>query len=690
MVFGIALVFSPPSALASALNLPWTHLHGLELVLLVWGTWHGLMQTYGFMRIYDVRLGVNDRWTARLDHWLCLSVFIAGVVFSDARAFGVAEAMWQSGLPLFGPEWLTWARYIVGLVGLAVLAAYLANQVRLHRQGVARSWVKLLLIGTTGWFYWYTGRLSTNVLIGLAMFEIYHAVQYYAIVWIYNRRLFQRAGNRFGPLGFLFQDRWTMLGIYLAAIAAYSSIRWFSVDANAYVFRGGSQDAHQWLVAFFVTSSFLHFYFDGFIWKVSEKKTQENLVDEISHTSIAERYVPAFLHAGKWGVLLTIIGGLLYSEHFLVAHYGDREPARLKALTELTPGLPEAQSLLCRDALQRGDARAAIEHGRRAAELRPRSHAMLADLSLAYYQARRYTESRQTIEQAIEMAPDQWDYQADYGMVLAKLGENEKAAAALQRAVELAPDLEHPREQLADFYLQANREEEAAAEFAEIAKRFPKSLTGELGQVLLLSQQGEHQKAIELASFLALDNANNWRVQLALGLAYINSGEGELAVRPLTRALRLRPQSPEVNYQLGLAHLHQDQPAKAIGPLRRATQLEPDDFRAHLQLANTYYLLQKYDQALDAFARCQELDPQHPQLCANFGGLLAQLGRVSTAEKVYRAGLAKHPDSGQLSFNLGVLLWQQGRTEEARERILKAEQLGVELPVDVRAALSAD
>jgi hypothetical protein len=196
LIFGMALLFSPPSSIASALGLPWTHLHGLELILLVWGTWHGLMQTYGFMRIYDVRLGVNDRWTARLDHWVCLSVFVAGVVFSDARVFGVANAMWQSGLPFFGPRWVESTRWIVGGVGMAVLIAYAINLVRLRRLGLPISWIKLLLIGTTGWFYWYTGRLSTNVLIGLAMFEIYHAVQYYAIVWIYNRRLFARAGER--------------------------------------------------------------------------------------------------------------------------------------------------------------------------------------------------------------------------------------------------------------------------------------------------------------------------------------------------------------------------------------------------------------------------------------------------------------------------------------------------------------
>jgi hypothetical protein len=85
LIFALALVFTPPTSVARALDLPWTHLHGLELILLAWGTWHGLMQTYGFMRIYDIRRGENDRYVARLDHALCLMIFVAGVVFSDTR-----------------------------------------------------------------------------------------------------------------------------------------------------------------------------------------------------------------------------------------------------------------------------------------------------------------------------------------------------------------------------------------------------------------------------------------------------------------------------------------------------------------------------------------------------------------------------------------------------------------------------
>ncbi len=707
LVFGLALLFSPPSALRSALGLSWTHLHGLELILLFWGTWHGLMQTFGFMRIYDVRLGVNDRWSARFDHWLCSSVFVAGFVFSDARMFGVANAMWQSGLPLFGPEWIPWIRQWVGVVSVCVLVGYLINQVRLRRQGVPLSWIKLLLIGTTGWFYWFTGRLSTNVLIGLAMFEIYHAVQYNAIVWIYNRRLFKNAGDKFGPLGFLFRDRWTMLSVYLAAIAAYSSIRYFTVDASAYVFRGGSQDSHQWLMAMFVTSSILHFYFDGFIWKVSEKKTQQNLVvddddvdvDEVTHTYIADHFVPAFKHAGKWLVLFGIAGSLLLSEwrqssnqaSNRASDQGEREISRLRALAALTPELPESQSLLSRDALAQGNTQAAIKHARRALVLRPRSHAMLADLGLATMQAGQYAQAEQALRQAVELAPGQWVYHCDLGLLYAKQEKNEQAEQALRQAVWVRPELETPRQHLTEFYLLQRRDAEAELQFAEIVRRFPGSLTGKIGKIWRLGQSGKHDEAVSLAKELAVDNPQNWRVQLVWGSALNAAGEGEHALATLQKAYLLRRNSPEVNYQLGIAQVQSGQPAKAIGPLIRATRLAPDRFDARLLLGNAFYAAGKHDQALDAYARCQEMQPQHPELCVNLGALLAQLGRLKTAESVYRAGLAAHATSAQLNYNLGILLWQQGiDDEQARALILGAEKLGMKLPAEVRAAIAIE
>ncbi len=688
LVFALALLFTPPAALASALHLPWKHLHGLELILLFWGTWHGLMQTYGFMRIYDVKMGVNDRRAARLDHWLCLTMFAAGVVFSDARVFGIANAIWQSGLPLFGPEWLRTVRIAVGAAGIATMLAYLWQIVSRWRRNEPICWIKLLLAASTGWFYWYSGRLSTNLLIGIAMFEIFHAVQYYAIVWIYNRRLMQKAGDRFGLLGFLFRDRWSMLGIYLALIAAYSSIQFFSVDVNEYVFSTRNTDAHQWLMALFVTSSMLHFYFDGFIWQVSERKTQENLVENVPESLPRTHFVPAAMHIGKWAMLLLIAGGLLVSEWRQRNEWNTLRSARVLALGALTPKLPECQILLSREALSRHDTRGAVAHAEKAIALRPRSHSIQADLGLALMQSGRFEEAKEHLQQAIAItSKPHWRYHSDLGLILAYQGKFEEAERELLFAIDAAPMLETPRQHLAEFYLRMGRTDAAASQFDVIAEQFPQSLNAELGKGLLLSKQGKHDEAVRLGNFLVAGHPSDWRAQLALGSALNASGNGHLAIEPLEKARRLRPYAAEIYYHLGLAHFQRGRPTLAIQPLQNAVQIDPLHFLAHLQLGNTFYVLNQPLDALKAYGQCRKLRPTHPDLCANLGGLLATLGKTKEAEAIYREGVAANAGSAALHYNLGLLLLQQGNREEARDLIERAEQLGMTMSPEVRAAL---
>jgi Tfp pilus assembly protein PilF len=416
------------------------------------------MQTYGFMRIYDIRTGENDRTTARLDRALCIAMFAAGVVFSDTRMFGVASAMWQSGLPLFGPEALATLRWIVGAASAVVALLYAVHLGSRRRRGVPINGVKLLLAASTGWFYWYCGRLSTNVLVGIAMFEIYHAVQYNAIVWIYNRRLFERVGERFGPLGFLFRDRRAMLGIYLATIAAYSSIRFFTAEPGDHMFGGDLYDARQGLIALFVTSSFLHFYYDGFIWKVSDQKTRQPLADDAMALPAVDRLVPSMVHALKWAVLLAIAVVLLAAER---AHVTSDDAAReaadrkmLAALAELTPEVPEAkkiaEQLSAQDAedqyviglefLKQGNAEAAIAPLREAVKLEPayfQAHLQLGDALLA---AGKHAAAVQAYSHAVRLRPDVPDAHIGLADAQIKLGRLEAAEAALRNGLTRKPD----------------------------------------------------------------------------------------------------------------------------------------------------------------------------------------------------------------------------------------------------------
>lgn len=632
LVFAVALLFTPPPWLAERLGIPWTHLHGLELVLLAWGTWHGLMQTYGFMRIYDLRRGENDRTTARLDHALCLAIFAAGVAFSDVRVYGIANAMWQSGLPHFGPQTLSGVRWIIGAACAAVGLLYVLHLAGRLRRGQPINGIKLLLAGITGWFYWYCGRLSTNLLIGIAMFEIYHAVQYDAIVWIYNRRLLARAGERFGPLAFLFRDRWTMLGIYLALIAAYSSIRLTAGDSGDYIFRGGSS-AHQWLFAMFATSSVLHFYYDGFIWKVSERKTQDPLVDQPGGLPTFDRLVPGLVHAGKWLALAAVIGLLAGAEFTSRGdNVAQRDREHLEALYRLTPETPEAQLVASSISLADGDVGRALALSRQAAEMRPDSHSAQAAYADALMLHGEYTEARLRLAEARRLKPDQWRYATDLGLALARLGETEAAEAELRAGVELAPELIDPRLQLAEFLL----------------------------------QQGRGNESLEVVNGAIELGAADIGTQLVLAHALRVTGELQRAEEALHAILETEPDNVQGLYQLGLLRLYQDQPSRAISPLLKASKLAPDDFVIHVYLGDAFFALAKWPQAIQAYQTAVTIDRSSVEARVNLCKAYLEAGRFRDAESTLRAGLAMRPDAIELRTHLAAVLRATGRIDEAQ------------------------
>src|SRR5581483_3326916 len=73
------------------------------LVVFMWGVWHGMMQTYGFCRIYDAKTGSFAATTRRLDFATCAIWFAAGVLLSSQRMTDVLEAYYANGAPYISP-----------------------------------------------------------------------------------------------------------------------------------------------------------------------------------------------------------------------------------------------------------------------------------------------------------------------------------------------------------------------------------------------------------------------------------------------------------------------------------------------------------------------------------------------------------------------------------------------------------
>ncbi|MEE9125886.1 MAG: hypothetical protein V3U11_01990, partial [Planctomycetota bacterium] len=312
--------------------------HGMLVVAYAWGVWHGWMQTYGFMRIYDAKVGSFAPITARLDFGVCAAWFLGGVIFSDNRVHYLQEMLVDFGATPLSAVAVGILRNTWVVVLVAVTLGYFVNSAVQARAGRPTNPVKGVLIAASVAWWWYANVYVTDILIGLILFEIFHDVQYLAIVWVFNRgRVQQEPGvGRFTR--FVFRRSWGLVGLYLGMIFAYGGLGPVAEATLA------SDSAIAVATALITASTLLHFYFDGFIWKVREKSTRRVLGIADAEEGTPDLVVTT--HGLKWLLLLLVPAAVLWVTDGRNDHGGnDTDMATTRSLDTikaLAAGAPEA------------------------------------------------------------------------------------------------------------------------------------------------------------------------------------------------------------------------------------------------------------------------------------------------------------------------------------------------------------
>src|SRR5207302_6920561 len=157
---------------------------------------------------------------------------------------------------------------VVALV--LVTVAFLWRQSTDWRTTGVASPVKMTLLISSIAFWWYCNNGVQNILVGIALFEVFHDVQYLAIVWIYNRTRVERDKSIGGFMRFVFRRSGALIGVYVGLVLAYGAIGLTQSAISAEWIRHG-------LIGVVTASALLHFYYDGFIWKVRETQTRAML-----------------------------------------------------------------------------------------------------------------------------------------------------------------------------------------------------------------------------------------------------------------------------------------------------------------------------------------------------------------------------------------------------------------------------
>src|SRR2546428_8931585 len=106
-------IFAPIFLVAVCVAFTWWDLKGIVLVVFFWGVWHGMMQTYGFCRIYDAKTGSFATLTRRLDFATCAIWFAAAVLLLPPRMTGTLEKDYAHRGPFIPPRLLHNSQQIV-------------------------------------------------------------------------------------------------------------------------------------------------------------------------------------------------------------------------------------------------------------------------------------------------------------------------------------------------------------------------------------------------------------------------------------------------------------------------------------------------------------------------------------------------------------------------------------------------
>lgn len=245
-------------------------LHGLAVIALAWGIWHGWMQTYGFARIYDAKRGAIARSTARIDFALCASWFVGAVLLSPLRSFQLLDHLAQSGAGAVRGRAHGGSRALALLVMSACIVLYVVHAFRLTRAGRPQSVVKHALLASSLALWWVATNAMPTLLFGLALFEICHDIQSSRSS---GRSTVGRATTRprSGAITrFVFRGGGVGVGLYVGLVLGYGAL-------GPLAERVGEARVRDALAGVLVASQLLHFYFDGFIWKLREVPTRASL-----------------------------------------------------------------------------------------------------------------------------------------------------------------------------------------------------------------------------------------------------------------------------------------------------------------------------------------------------------------------------------------------------------------------------
>jgi len=191
------------------------------------------------------------------------------------------------------------------------------------------------------------------------------------------------------------------------------------------------------------------------------------------------------------------------------------------------------------------------------------------------------------------------------------------------------------------------------------------ALHAKFNQGLALHQQGKLAEAARIYSDVLQQQPNHFDALHLLGVLAAQTKKTELAVKLLTKAIRLNADVAAAHSNLGIALLHLKRSAEALASYDTAIALKPDFAEAHYNRGIALRDLKRPGDALASYDTAIALKPDNAEAHYNRGNALRDLKRPEDALASYDKAIALRPDHADAYNNRGAALLDLKRFEEA-------------------------
>jgi len=236
-------------------------------LVVYWGAWHIIRQHYGFLRLYQAREKPSDERVARAEAWALYSgasfPYFLNLSHGWASEDGIGAMLYRVPVPV----WSAWVVLAIFLGSIAIVLLDALARARGGKPAVSRRLLHLLLVVSNFWIgLLWVGR--ENLILAVLFITSYHDLQYHAVVWLVGRK---RSGAAAEPVFPAVRRMFGSMAVFVAAVVGGALVQ--ALLRNDFQFAGSllpESAVTTAVFALFTSYSYMHYYFDGKMWKLSK------------------------------------------------------------------------------------------------------------------------------------------------------------------------------------------------------------------------------------------------------------------------------------------------------------------------------------------------------------------------------------------------------------------------------------